>query len=113
MDLARRMVVHSESNSSAVDVERMRTRIYGQLYGRRYVCLPFHSNFTRDNLLLCGADMMKHTEVVVLAYSLERTTRTTRTRRRIVAVCRSKGTASPALELVRVISYLRARELKI
>ena len=25
--------------------------------------LPPHSNFTRDNLLLCGADMMKHSKI--------------------------------------------------
>ena len=76
----------------------------------RYVCLPSHSNFTRDHLLLCGADMMKHSKIVVLAYSLARTTRT---RSRIVAVRRRKGAASSTLGLVRVISYLIARELKI
>ena len=84
--------------------------MYEQFYGRRCVCLPSHSNFTRDYLLLCGADMMKHSKIVVLAYSLARTTRT---RSRIVAVRRRKGAASPTLGLVRVISYLRARELKI
>lgn len=42
---------------------------YGRLYGRRYACLPSHSNFTRDNLLLCGADVMKHLKRVVLACS--------------------------------------------
>ena len=37
--------------------------IYGQLYGWPYVCLPSHSNSTRDNLLLlCGADMIEELE---------------------------------------------------
>ena len=53
---------------------------------------------------------MKHSKKVVLAYSLARTMRA---RRKIVAIRQRKGAASPTLGLIRVISYLRARELKI
>ena len=111
MDFAGRMVVHSESKDSAFDVERMRTRIWAiirqaVLVGVFALSLEFYSRY---NSLLCGADMMKHSKIAVLAYSLARTTRTSR----IVAVSRRKGAVSPTLGLVRVSSYLRARELKI
>ena len=108
MDFAGRMVVHSESNSSAVHVERMRTRVWAII--RQAVCVFALSLEFYSRSLLCGADMMKHSKIVVLAYSLARTTCT---RSRIVAVRRRNGAASPTLRLVYVTSYLRARELKI
>ena len=51
-----------------------------------------HSNFTRDNIFLSGADMMKHSKIVVLAYSLARMTRT---KRRSTDIRKRKGAASP------------------
>ena len=83
--------MQSESNSSAVDVERMRSRIRTILRQAVRLFAP-HSNFTRDNLLLCGADMMKHSKIVVLAYSLAHTTRT---RSRILAVRGRQGQHHP------------------
>ena len=104
--------MHSESNSSAVDVETMRTRIWA-IVRQAVGVFALSLEFTRDNSWLCGADIMKHLKIVVLAYSLALTARTTSTRSRIVAVRRRKGAALPTLELVRVISFLRARELGI